>query len=140
MKSAPIRVLVADGDPLICRALVRLLHDSVDVEVIATSAKGEEVLEIAGRLLPAVALVDAHTARMDGMKVTQSLCQQVPATRVIILSVYEALRDEALSAGACRFLLKDGGRDGLVAAIRLAASGQCEGDPGSKGENDSLGG
>jgi DNA-binding NarL/FixJ family response regulator len=74
------------------------------------------------------------------MKVMQRICQQIPATRVIVLSVYEALRDEALSAGACRFLLKNHGRDGLVAAIRLAASGQCQYDLGDMGENDSLGG
>jgi DNA-binding NarL/FixJ family response regulator len=126
MKSIPIRVLIADGDPLVCRALSRLLRNSAYVKVIATSADRDEVLELAGQLLPAVALVDAHTARMDGMEVTQSLRQQVPETRVIVLGVYEALREEAMSAGACRFLLKDGSRDAFVEAIRLASSGQCE--------------
>ncbi len=139
-KSAPIRVLIADGDPLVCKALARLLGNGADVEVVATSADRGEVLELAGWFRPAVALVDARTVRLDGMDVTRSLCHSFPATRVIILSVYEALRDEALSSGACRFLLKDGGRDGLVAAIRLAASGQCEGDLSAMGENDSLGG
>jgi len=142
MKSTPIRVLIADGDPLICRALVRLLHDTVDVEIIATAKDEDEVLELAGQFQPAVALVDARMGRkgmsaarvdlidglerMDGIKVTQSLCRQLPATRVIILGVYATMRDQALSAGACRFLLKDCSRDTLVEAIRLAASGQCE--------------
>jgi DNA-binding NarL/FixJ family response regulator len=136
MKRAPIRVLVADGDPLVCRALVRLLHDSVDVEVIATAKDEDEVLELAGQLHPAVALVDARTgrtgmstARVDGIEVTQStqsLCRQLPATRVIILGVYATMREQALNAGACRFVLKDCSRDTLVEAIRLAASGQCE--------------
>ena len=143
MKSASIRVLVADGDPLVCRALARLLGDGAGVEVIATSADRDEVLALAGRLRPAVALVGANMARMDGldaMKVTQTLCQQLPATRVIILGVYDTLRDEALRAGACRFLLKDGGREALVAAVRLAASGECQGDFNDMGGNDSLGG
>ena len=133
MKSPPIRVLIADGDPLVCRALVRLLHDCVDVEVIATAKDEDEVLELAGQLHPAVALVDARAGRMgmstawvDGMKATQSLCRQLPATRVIILGIYATMREQALSAGACRFLLKDCSRDMLVEAIRLAASGQCE--------------
>jgi DNA-binding NarL/FixJ family response regulator len=64
--------------------------------------------------------------RMDGINVTESLCLQLPATRVIILGVYATMRDQALSAGACRFLLKDCSRDTLVESIRLAASGQCE--------------
>ena len=140
MKSAPIRVLIADGDPLVCRALTRLLSTSANVEVIAASSDRDEVLELAGRLLPAITLVDAHTVRMDGMWLTKSLCQQVPATRVIVLGLYDALRAEALSAGACRFLLKDSSRDALVEAIRLTASGQFEGDPGDMGEQDSFGG
>jgi len=139
MKSTPIRVLIADGDPLVCRALVRLLHGSVDVEVIATAKDEDEVLEYAGQFQPAVALVDARMGRtglgaaradlmerMDGINVTESLCLQLPATRVIILGVYATMRDQALSAGACRFLLKDCSRDTLVESIRLAASGQCE--------------
>lgn len=140
MKSASIGVLIADGEPLVGRALARLLANNAGVQVIATSARGDEVLELAGRLHPAVALVDAHTPRMDGMDVTRNLCQRFPETRVIVLGVYEALRDEALRAGACRFLLKDGGRAALVAAIQLAASGQCEDDLAGTGENDSPGG
>lgn len=137
MKNAPVRVLIADGDPLVCRALARLLGNNADVEVVATAVDRNEVLELAGQFRPAVALVDAHTPRMDGMDVTRRLYERFPETRVIILGVYEALRDEALRAGACHFLLKDGGRAALVAAIQLAASGQCEGDLHDMGENDS---
>ena len=129
MKNAPIRVLIADGDPLVCRALARLVRNSAAVEVIATSADRNEALALAGQLHPAVALVDAHTARldgMDGMDVTRALSHRFPATRVISLGVYETMRDQALLAGACRFLLKDCSGDTLVEAIRLAASGQCE--------------
>ena len=73
MKSAPVRVLIADGDPLVCRALARLLRNSASVEVIATSADRDEVLELAEVFNRAVALVDARTARLDGMDVTQIL-------------------------------------------------------------------
>jgi DNA-binding NarL/FixJ family response regulator len=126
MKSPPIRVLIADGDALVGRALARLLGNDTDVEVVATSAEGNEVLELAARLHPAVALVDTHMGRLDGVWVTESLSHRFPATQVISLGLYDALRDEALQAGACRFLLKDGGRAELVAAIQLAARGQCE--------------
>ena len=124
----PIRVLIADGDPLVCRALVRLLQDVADLEIVATAGTGERVLELAIQLQPAVAVVDAHTARMDGLAVTRSLGRQVPATRVVVVSVYAMLGEAALAAGACRFLLKDGSREELVAAIRLAALGQCQPD------------
>ncbi len=126
MKSAPIRVLIADGDPLVCRALARLLGSSALVEVIAASADRDEVLELAARLHPAVALADARITQPDGMDVARSLSQGFPATRVIVLGVYATMRDQALIAGACRFLLKDCSSDTLVEAIRLAARGECD--------------
>jgi DNA-binding NarL/FixJ family response regulator len=138
--SLPARVLIADGDPLVCRALSRLLANSTSVQVIATSTDRDEVLELAGRLRPDVILVDAHTARIDGMELTRSLCRLGPATRVIMLGLYNSLRDEALKAGACRFLLKDGTREELVEAIQLAGRGECQVDLGDMGENDSSGG
>jgi DNA-binding NarL/FixJ family response regulator len=126
IKRKPIRVLIVDGDPLICRALVRLLKDALDVEIIATATDASVTLELAEQFQPAVALLDAGTARLDGMTLTRSLRQHAPATRIVMLSVYATRRDHALAAGACRFLLKDSGRDKLVAAIHLAARGQCQ--------------
>ena len=122
----PIRVLIVDGDPQVGRALVRLLGSADDIEVIATATDEKAALELAVRLGPAVALVDAGAARMDGMEITRALCQQAPATRVVVLSVYAMFGSQSLAAGACRFLLKDCGRNELVAAIRLAARGQCQ--------------
>src|SRR4051794_15262897 len=126
MKDAPMRVLIADGDPLVCRALARLLRKSASVEVVATSSDRDEVVELAGRLHPAVTLVDAHTAQLDGLDVTRSLSRLFPATQVIVLGVYATMREEALLAGACQFLLKDCSGETLVEAIRLAASGGCK--------------
>ena len=130
----PIRVLIADGDPLVCRALARLLQDAVDVEVVATAVDEQAALALAVQLQPEVGLVDVRTASLDGMALTRSLHQQVPATRVIVLGVYATFRHQALAAGACRFLLKDCGRDELVAAIHLAARGQCHGQCQANGD------
>src|SRR5436309_10255 len=125
MKSGPIGVLIADGDPLVCRALAHLLGNSASVKVVATCSDRDEVLELTERFRPAVTLVDAYTARLDGLDVTRSLSSLFPATRVIVLGLYATMRDPALLAGACRFLLKDSGGETLVEAIRLAASGEC---------------
>ncbi len=125
-KREPISVLVADGDLLVCRALARLLGNSADVEVVATALDEAEVLERAGQFRPAVAIVDARTTQMDGMDVTRRLSRRFPATRVVVLGVYSTMREEALSSGACRFLLKDSSGDELVEAIRLAANGECQ--------------
>jgi DNA-binding NarL/FixJ family response regulator len=130
IKSESIRVLIVDGDPLICRALVRLLKDAPDVEVVATANDALVTLALAEQFRPAVVLLDAGTARLDGRALTRSLRQQAPAIQVVMLSVYATMREPSLAAGACRFLLKDSGRDELVGAIRLAARGQCQSNRG----------
>ena len=103
-----------------------MLKDAPEVEVVATATDALVTLELAEQFRPAVALLDAGTARLDGRALTRSLRQQVPAIQIVMLSVYATMRDPSLAAGACRFLLKDSGRDELVGAIRLAARGQCQ--------------
>jgi DNA-binding NarL/FixJ family response regulator len=122
-----IRVLIANGNLLVCRALERLLRDAKDVEVVAMATTELLTLELAGQLQPSVALLDVGNARRDGMALTRKLRQQTPAMQIVVLSVYESFRDQALTDGACHFLLKDCSRVELVAAVRLAAHGQCQG-------------
>ena len=124
---APVRVLVADGDPLVSRALVRLLQDAPEVEIVAVAADGAAALAHALHLQPAVVVLDARTAQPDGMVLLRHLRLLAQAPRIVVLSVYATFREQALAAGACRFLLKDCGRDALVAAILLAAQGHCQG-------------
>jgi DNA-binding NarL/FixJ family response regulator len=126
LPQVPIRVLIADGDPLVGRALLHLLQDIGDMKVVALAADGWAALEIAGRLQPAVMVIDARTARLDGLALTRRLRERRPAPRVVVVSVYATFRDQALAAGACQFLLKDCSRDALSAAIRRAAWGHCE--------------
>lgn len=136
---SPIRILIADSDPRVGRALARLLQAVGDLDVVATASTSESALALAGRLRPTVAVVDAWTAGLDGLALTRSLAAQAPAPRVVMVSVYAMLGGPALAAGACRFLLKDGSREELAAAIRLAAQGRCEPDdarPAPAGEQN----
>jgi DNA-binding NarL/FixJ family response regulator len=126
-QEGPVRVLVADGDPLVSRALVRLLQDASAVEIVAVAADGVAAQALALHLQPAVAVLDARTAQPDGMVLLRHLRLLAQAPRIVVLSVYATCREQALAAGACQFLLKDCGRDALVAAILLAAQGHCQG-------------
>jgi two-component system response regulator DesR len=123
---ASIRVLIADGDPRVGRALVRLLHDAADVEVVATAADAATALECAGQLRPAIVLVDAGPAPLDGLALTRRLRETLPTLEIIVVGVYATSCAPALAAGACQFLLKDCSRAELVAAIRLVAQGHCQ--------------
>jgi two-component system secretion response regulator SsrB len=66
------------------------------------------LLEGAGRLQPDVAIVDLSLARDSGLNWLQTLRQDCPGIKVIILSVHDerSVRDAVLKAGADAFVLK----------------------------------
>ena len=94
---APVRVLVADGDPLLRRALVRLLQDTPAVEIVAVAADGAATLALALQLQPAVTILDARLVQPDGMVLIRHLRLLTQAPRIVVLSVYATVREQMAS-------------------------------------------
>ena len=126
-ENEPVRVLIADGDPLVCRALGRLLHDRADISVVAQATDANTALRLTDQLQPDVALFDAGSVALGAMELTITVHRLYPRVRIVVLGIYATFCDQALAAGACQFLLKDSGRDELVAAIRHAGQEKCLG-------------
>jgi two-component system NarL family response regulator len=61
--------------------------------------------------------MDMQMPAMDGVEATRRIKQQWPQVRVIALTMHARYRNEALSAGADAFLLKDGMPDQLLGAV-----------------------
>jgi len=122
-----VRVLIADDQALVRAGFRKLLEAESGIEVVGEAEDGASALMAARRLRPDVVLMDIRMPRMDGIEAARRMAADVPHTRVVILTTYDL--DEyvyqALRAGACGFLLKDAPPDQLVAAVRLAASGDA---------------
>jgi len=117
---AKIRVLVADDHVIFRSALVDLLQEEPDIEVVAEAGDGETAVAAALRSRPHVVLIDVGMPRLDGIEATRQIAAALPAARVIGLSGH---RDEDLAAamhraGAAFYLVKDCPPEALVAAIR----------------------
>ncbi|MDZ4177641.1 MAG: response regulator transcription factor [Coriobacteriia bacterium] len=127
-KPAPLRLLVADDQPLV-RSGLRMLVDSVDdMVIVGEAATGAAAVEMTRELLPDVVLMDIRMPEMDGVEATRRICTD-PSThdvRIMVLTTFDL--DEyvfgALRAGASGFILKDADPDDLLEAIRLMASGE----------------
>jgi DNA-binding NarL/FixJ family response regulator len=126
-----IRVVVADDQELV-RAGFRLLLERVDdVEVVAEAEDGEQAVSLVRHHRPDVALLDIRMPRRDGLSATRQVVDDVPTTKVIILTTFDTddyVRD-ALHAGASGFLLKSSPPERLVTAIRTVAAGEALLDP-----------
>src|SRR3990170_1001941 len=103
--AAPIRVLVADDQPILHEALVDLLRES-GFDVVGIAGDGQEALVMARSLSPDVILIDVRMPGVDGIEATRRIRSQMPGIRVVVLSAYE---DRSLQAGAAQ-----AGADGYV--------------------------
>jgi len=129
--SDPIRVLLADDQRVVRDGLVLLLGLLPQVEVVGTAADGEEAVARATALRPDVVLMDLRMPRCDGVQATRRLREQVPQTRIIVLTTYADDRSvlEALRAGARGYLTKDAGAEEISQALRQVVDGHAVIDP-----------
>ncbi len=121
-----IRVMLVDDHALVREGTRRLLETESDVEVVAEAASGEEAIEAAKTLRPAIAIMDIAMPGMGGIEATRVIKERCPETAVLVLSAYddEPYLMALLEAGAAGFLLKNVHGQELINAIRAVARGE----------------
>lgn len=104
-----IHVLVADDSEIVRRGLSDILSSADDIHVVDQAWDGRSAVDAARRLRPDVALLDIRMPGMDGIAATRELQALPDPPRVLILTMFaeDEYVDEAVSAGASGFLLKD---------------------------------
>jgi DNA-binding NarL/FixJ family response regulator len=122
----PIRVLLADDDPLVRSGLKIMLSGAAQIEVVGEADDGSAVLAAVDLHRPDVILMDIRMPRVDGIAATRLLRGQPRPPSVIVLTTFNAdeLVLRALQAGAAGFLLKDSAPADIVAAIQAVHAGE----------------
>ncbi|GAA3411278.1 response regulator transcription factor [Streptosporangium vulgare] len=122
-----IRVLLADDEHLVRKAIATLLGLEPDVEVVAEVARGDLVAAAVLEHRPDVVVLDIEMPGMDGLSVAETL----PGHAVLMLTSFGRpghLR-RALAAGVRGFIPKDASADELATAIRKVHAGGRYLDP-----------
>jgi len=120
-----LRILLADDHALVRAGMRALLTELPEVEVVAETGDGGEVLRLVRERKPNIALVDISMPGLNGLEVARRIAHDHPTTRVIIVSMHgddESVR-RALVAGAAGYLLKNSDRSELELALRAVARG-----------------
>lgn len=122
----PIRLMIAEDQAMIRKALSALLSLEPDIDVVGAAADGEQAVAAARAYAPDVILMDLKMPRMDGIAATRAILAQAPETRVIMLTTFDSdeLVFEAIAAGAQSYLLKEAEESEILAAVRAAARGE----------------
>ncbi|MBT2440759.1 response regulator transcription factor [Streptomyces sp. ISL-36] len=132
MTGHPVRVLLADDQPLVRSGLRVLMAEHPDPEVVGEAATGAEAVQRVGEVGPDVVVMDIRMPVMDGIEATRLITAGAATTRVLVLATFD--EDDyvygALRAGASGFVVKDMALDDILAAIRVVAAGDALIAPG----------
>lgn len=122
-----IRVLLADDHAMFRQAMRFLLEKEDDIEIVGEACSGQEAVELAIGLKPSVIVMDIMMPDLNGVQATSRILEREPESRVIVLSMSgdEEYVNQAISAGAWGYVLKQAPVTELITAIRSVDDGNA---------------
>jgi DNA-binding NarL/FixJ family response regulator len=120
----PVRIVVADDNPVVRAGLTALLTGRADITVVAEAADGREAYEAARLHRPDVVLLDVRMPGVDGISALPYLVPIAPVLMLTYSGEPETVQ-EALRRGADGYLVHgEFTADQLVLAVRDTAQGR----------------
>lgn len=114
-----LRVLLVD-DTEDARALLRIkLETQEGFEIVGEAADGHDAVDQARRLRPDLVILDLAMPGMDGLEALPLVRAAAPDAGIVVHTVFhpETLKNEALAAGADRYVVKGGTMRDLMNVI-----------------------
>jgi DNA-binding NarL/FixJ family response regulator len=98
IRTSPLRVVVADNQPLFREGVRRLFETEKGILVVGDMADDEDAVERCTRLQPNVLLLGPRTPRLSGREALGRLRKLAPRTAVVFLMVeVHDVRDQRLA-------------------------------------------
>jgi len=118
----PLRILIADDEPIIRLDLKKMLED-LGYEVVAELGDGAKAVEAARALKPDVAILDIKMPEMDGIDAAKILTEE-KISPVLLLTAYSQidLVNRAKDAGVYSYLVKPFKEADLMPQIEVAVA------------------
>jgi EAL domain-containing protein (putative c-di-GMP-specific phosphodiesterase class I)/CheY-like chemotaxis protein len=121
----PIRVLVAEDNPVVQELLRTVFTEDADFEPVGIASDADEAVAMAKQSKPDVALLDVRMPGGGGPQAARGIARVCPSTRIVALSSVEDVDSvrAMMSASAVGYVTKDMPMTEILTAIRRCADG-----------------
>ncbi len=105
----PIRVLIADDSPFVCRMLTTHLHATPGFQVVGKALNGLRAVELVKQLKPDAVTLDLEMPEMDGLEALKLIMRECPTPVIMLSGISREAAEitlEAIKLGAVDFILK----------------------------------
>ncbi len=125
------RIIIVDDHEVVRLGLRTLLDNQEELIVVDEAGDADEALRKTIQHNPDVVVMDIRLPGKSGIEACEEIKEAMPEVEVLMLTSYaeDELLFEAISAGAAGYVLKQGGGDELVRAIKRVAQGEALLDP-----------
>jgi len=112
------KVLITDDRITSRKGLRALMLTQPDIQIIGEANNGANAIQFIENQKPDVVLMDAFMPKMNGLEATRIIKKRWRNIRVVILTLHDDIREEAIAAGADAFLVKGCSPDDLIMEIK----------------------
>lgn len=106
MPDGPLKVLIADDEPLAAERLQLLLARSEGAALVGTASDGESAVSLSEALRPDLLLLDIAMPGLDGIAVARALALQDPSPAVVFVTAFDQFAVAAFEVEAVDYLMK----------------------------------
>ncbi len=119
-----INILLADDHQMFIDGIKSIIEGEIGIAVIGEANNGVQVIKAVENQKPDVILMDIRMPVMDGVAATRYLTKHFPEIPILALSMFDQEEDviEMLEAGAFGYIIKNTGKQELIAAINAVMS------------------
>ena len=117
--------VIVDDAMFIRTLLKKMIEENQDFTVIGEASNGFEAIVQARLKKPDIITLDITMPEMNGTKAVPEILKASPKTKIIMVSAMgqQSMVIEAITAGACDFVVKPFEKSRVMQAIKNVASG-----------------
>jgi two-component system response regulator AlgR len=127
----PLRILIADDEPLACERLGLLLGRVDDATLVGTAHDGTEAVVLAQQTAPDVVMLDIAMPGLDGIEVARALSRLPRSPAVVFVTAFDQFAVAAFEVAAVDYLMKPADAARLDRALDRARTFLAQRDPAS---------